>query len=119
MSEPDTTQHDHDDETPVTYTVDSPSIDDVLAGNSEDPGDDSEDAPDGSEDAAGEPEMAPSGRFPVENVAERVDPPAASRLPSTPPIDHRPPTADETDEQRARRIEKESMSRGERRRRGW
>jgi hypothetical protein len=91
-----------------------PSIDDVLAGNTDEPDDDVDD--DELQAAIAE---HPAGRFPTENVAERVDPPAASRLAPPDEVTHRPATADESDDERQRRIEKESMSRGERRRRGW
>lgn len=99
----------------------APDIDDVLAGNV--PGDDPslDGDEDGTRDETIEEAIAahPSGRFPVENEPERIDPPAASRLPAEVPVEHLPVTATETDDERERRIEKESMSRAERRRRGW
>lgn len=94
--------------------ADAPSIDDVLAGNVEGEDDDVD-----AQALADTIEQHPSGRFAVENAAERVDEPAAARLPESVPADHVPPTVNETDDERARRIEKESMSRQERRRRGW
>lgn len=79
--------------------------DDVPAPN------DPVDPPEAFEDPADEPETV---TYPEpERMPARVLPPPSAEA------THIPPTAGETDEERARRIEKESMSRSERLLRGW
>lgn len=95
---------------------DIPSIDDVLAGNVDVDDDELHDDDDDLDDAVA---AHPAGRFPDENVGERVDGPASTRYETPPDHDHVPASAGETDTERDHRLAKESMSRQERRRRGW
>lgn len=113
------------DEQPVVtgemhVVLDEVELADLMAGNNDD---DEEPAPN---DPVDPPEdfvdPAETPDFPMTEPATPVEPeriPAPQPYPTPTVVDHIPPTASETEAERAHRLEKESMSRQERLRRGW
>lgn len=102
--------------------LDGPSIDDVLAGNTDEPDDDEDDEVPVDDEREAKPEPWHSRprrrRFPVESEPARE--PALGAIYRPPaPTDHVPREAHESPSKRQLRLEKESMSRQERVRRGW
>ena len=98
--------------------LDEVQLADLMAGNNdEQPApNDPVDPPEDFVDPAETPD------FPVTEPATSVEPeriPAPQPYPAPAVVDHIPPTATETEDERARRLEKQSMSRQERLRRGW
>lgn len=97
-----------------------PSIDDVLAGNTDEPDPDDEVPVEDEREAKPEPwhSRPRRRRFPVESEPARE--PALGAIYRPPaPTDHVPREAHESPSKRQLRLEKESMSRQERVRRGW